>query len=104
MFLGKIRNTVSGKNNIPPHTRPSHLGLWFVVCESIMLQGIATVDTVNLTSKDDILCTIYDKFVFNIVIHAYCVNMNTPGRRQSKTPKIVRNSVFDVICRPTGDK
>ena len=56
-----------------------------------MLQGIATVDTVNLAGKDDTLCTIYDKFVFNILIHAYFVNMNTPGRRQSKTPILSTN-------------
>ena len=81
-----------------------------------MLQGIATVDTVNLTGKDDTLCTIYDKFVFNIVIHAYFVNINTPGRRQSKMPilstnvdqKSLETEISIVICRqscrPTGDK
>ena len=77
-----------------------------------MLQGIATVDTVNLIGKNDTLCTIYDKFVFNVVIHAYFVNMNTAGRRQSKTPilstnvdqKSLETEFSIVICRLTGDK
>ena len=77
-----------------------------------MLQGIATVDTVNLTGKNDTLCTIYDKFVFNVVIQAYFVNMNTPGRRQSKMPilstnvdqKLLETEFSIVICRLNGDK
>ena len=46
------------------------------------------------------------------VIHLVCIDVNTPGRRQSKTPILSRNvdqksieTAFSIaICRPTDDK